>query len=491
MSELKQTLEQEYNIKLFADIADVASNPYNLYSLLKSVYQEKYKNNDRIIFYTSYSISDDFIKYMYQATKDIDISNWFVNIVCCYDITEKLEKCKTNNVSFVCKCYDFEYTKPINYAFELPKTLCAVPWSNLEIFTNGDITPCCVSKHAVLGNIKDTDIQDAFYSERMNHIRSQFLAGEKPEECRNCWKTENKNLTSTRLHKNKILKEKMLTKYFKNPNVYSLDLKLGNACNFKCRICNPRFSSLFASEAHKHKDIPLVEHSKWQESDRFLSQLEQVLPQIENIDMTGGEPFLLKKITSVLKTAVEKGYSKKIRLHYNSNGSIYPIDFLSLWQHFKEVNVLFSIDNTGKRFELERGSNWQSVEENVLMLKNSNMSNLKVNIMPSVGIMNVYYLDELYNWAKKQNLDIFLGYVRSTDGLDLANLTKVAQDMIIEKYEKHPWKELRNMAEYIKKLPPSDGKLFCKTMKYFDKIRQQNFIDSHPEIAQAMGYSVK
>ena len=60
--------------------------------------------------------------------------------------------------------------------------------------------------------------------------------------------------------------------------------------------------------------------------------------------------------------------------------------------------------------------------------------------------------------------------------------------VIIEKYKNHPWKEMQNVLEILKHLPDNDGSAFQNQMRWFDKVRQENFAKDHLEIANAMRY---
>jgi MoaA/NifB/PqqE/SkfB family radical SAM enzyme len=211
------------------------------------------------------------------------------------------------------------------------------------------------------------------------------------------------------------------------------------------------------------------------------------LPNIHNIDMYGGEPFLIKKFKEVLKLAVENDHASHIRLHYNSNGSIWPKDFLPYWANFKLVDIHFSIDAIGEQFELQRGSQWQTVEANILKLKNLGLPNLTISIMPTVSVMNVYYIDQVYDWATKHGFPIFVSHARGK-GIELQNLTSQAKSMIVEKFKDHPWSEMQQIIKIIQTLPDNDGKDFQAKIEFFDRVREENFSKSHPEIANAMGY---
>ena len=206
--------------------------------------------------------------------------------------------------------------------------------------------------------------------------------------------------------------------------------------------------------------------------------------------MYGGEPFLLKSFSKVLQLAVDGGYAKNIRLHYNTNGSVYPTNLISYWKHFREIDIHFSIDNIGKKFELERGGSWQDVEANILKIKNLRLDNIKLSIMPAISIMNIFYLGDVLSWAQSHNLNVNPIYVTSPVGYDLSQLTGAAKQLLTKKYNNHTWPEMTNILESITKNPDSDGAEFIKLTKHYDTLRNENFAETHPEIAFAMGYSV-
>jgi MoaA/NifB/PqqE/SkfB family radical SAM enzyme len=267
-----------------------------------------------------------------------------------------------------------------------------------------------------------------------------------------------------------------------------MDLKPGNTCNFKCRICDPVSSSLYAQEVKSNTGIS-IESFNWAESDsKTINEIVTLLPTLTNIDMYGGEPFLIKPLLHVVKQAVEQHCSPHIRLHYNSNGSIYPKDLIEHWKKFKHVDIQFSIDSIGNRFELERGGSWQQVESNIKKLINLGLPNVTIGVMPAINIMNIFYLDEVLQWAHELRLPVNPQYVTEPSGFALKNLTANAKKLIVEKFQNHPWPEMKNIINHLELTPDSDGEEFSKLCKHFDRVRNQNFSISHSAIANAMGY---
>jgi MoaA/NifB/PqqE/SkfB family radical SAM enzyme len=339
----------------------------------------------------------------------------------------------------------------------------------------------------ILGNINNTTLEEAFQSDKLKNLRNKLLSGAQPSACQNCWKVEEKNLTSIRMHNIKRLKKDFLTRYLDDPQISTLDIKFNNTCNFKCRICGPGSSTLFAQEEHEFRGTKLVTQDNWGESENFTNQIITHLPNIKNIDMYGGEPFLVKKFKKVLELAVNNNHARNIRLHYNSNGSIWPEQFLPYWHCFKLVDIHFSIDAIGDQFDLQRGGNWHKVEENILKLKSLGLPNLSISVMPTISIMNVYYIDQVYDWATKHGFPIFVSHARGV-GMELQYLTREAKELVIKKFKNHHWNEIQNIIKIIQELPDSNGQEFRSNTKWFDQVREESFSKNHREIAEAMGY---
>ena len=489
--DLEQQLHNKHNIKLFCDIGLVSSSPVALIQTLDSVYQNHYDPDDRIVFYTSHVITEQLMQHFYETTNFLDISNWFI-LICGAKSSQALvqnccEKFSQDHVSFQYVAVDLQNTQPLEEKFLLPTTICSIPWNHVEINQGGNISPCCLSTGLIYGNLKNTSILEAFHSKQARQLRHDLLSGKKPSSCQSCWKLEDNNLTSQRKNNIKRTKKTFLLTYLNNPTPASMDIKFNNTCNFKCRICSSESSSLIAQEQHKFLGTSLVVQDNWGESQNFIDQAVDLLPTLHNIDMYGGEPFLVKKFKKVLALAIEKNHAQHIRLHYNSNGSIWPEDFLPLWHYFEQVDIHFSIDAVGKQFEIERGGSWAQVSSNILRIKNLNLANLTISIMPTISVMNVLYLDQIYDWATANGFPIFINYACGP-GLELQYLTQQARQIIMSKFADHPWDEIQNLLKIINELPYKNHKIFNQKMQWFDSVRDQNFSHSHGDIAQAMEY---
>lgn len=495
IDQLRLLLSEKFNVLGFVDLAELSSSPVSAFKFFNNLHKTEYKEDERLVIYTNQPIPDKLLSHIYQTVNFIDISNWFILFCTPVDISTQLSKvCQASSTdttpfnNLVLTAFD---SNALDDNYTMPEIMCAIPWTGIEIRTDGEITPCCSSvvDQSTYGYIDKDLIKDVFYGEKMNQLRQDFLNGVKNPVCAGCWEKEDSGLTSMRQTNAKRLKTPLMMKYFENPGIYDIDIKFQNTCNFKCLICGPESSSLRAQEDSKFKGIPLVTQSKWSESDQFIQQINEFLPSLSRIDFYGGEPFLNKKIAETLQIGIEKGYAKNIKLHYNSNGSIWPDAFIDLWKHFQSVEIHFSIDAVGDQFEYQRGGNWQEVESNILRLKNLNYSNISICLMPTISIMNVYYMDRVLNWAEQIGIplnQISVNYITSPEGYSLTNLTQEARKLIIKKYHNHPWSEMQKIVSMVRTQPPGNSSMFWERTNWFDKIRKTNFADLHYEIAKAM-----
>lgn len=403
----------------------------------------------------------------------------------------------------------------------LPQTICMLPWISIETSPIGTARPCCLAIDEitnVAGNkysLRENTLTEIYNSKYMQDLRGEFLAGNKPSTCQRCWDEEAAGRTSKRINSRIRLKEYYDSVDWDNLNpdqLWFIDLKLGNICNLKCRICGSWSSSKWANEEidyteteHKAKKIKFdrkshlaytfLKEGAWpRESEIFWDNLKTLLPNIKYLEFTGGEPFLIQQHFDLLEYAVENGYAKNIEIHYNTNGTVFPEQH-NLWSHFKHVEVAFSIDNTGKRFEYERyGAKWNDVQENLQKFIQMRSKKLSIQLCLTVNIQNVYYLPEICEWISTQTFDhVYFNMLHDPRHMCIAKMTPAAQQLVLDRFASHAFNakykaEILRIAQFIRNGQGSDGQEFVRRMKQTDEYRDQSFLTTHKEIALGMGY---
>ena len=127
---------------------------------------------------------------------------------------------------------------------------CVLPFVSIEADPMGKCKVCCLSYETITDiDLKQHTLTEAFNSPYMKNLRESFLNGEKPSNCNRCWAEEESGRTSKRMNSLTRLKdiiEDISFTHSDDNKLMFLDLKLGNICNLKCRICGSFSSSKWA-----------------------------------------------------------------------------------------------------------------------------------------------------------------------------------------------------------------------------------------------------
>jgi MoaA/NifB/PqqE/SkfB family radical SAM enzyme len=381
----------------------------------------------------------------------------------------------------------------------------------------GTARPCCLAREDIAGiDLRQHTLQDAYRSEYMQNLRQQMRAGERPATCKLCWDEEAAGRSSKRINSQVRLKELYRQVDWSNDlpdQLWFIDLKLGNICNLKCRICGSWSSSKWAAEEmaylppkvdkKTHIAYEWLQKGRWpEESPDFWANLKTLLPQIRYFEFTGGEPWLIEEHWDLLRYAVETGDSRHIDIHYNTNASVNPMGAdkkTLLWDNFGRVDIAFSVDNVGDRFEYERyGANWHeanAIIDQIHFARDVDSPNITTQLCFTINIQNVYYLDELLTWADTKGFgSVYFNMLHSPDHMSIQHMTPAAQDLVLNKLKTTFWtrknyqEEIDRVIAFIENGAGSDGVEFLEKMQRTDAYRKQDFRDTHPEIAKAMGY---
>ena len=394
---------------------------------------------------------------------------------------------------------------------------CVLPWISLEASPIGTVRPCCLAMDELVDDNKNkfklaaTPLIDIQNSSTMRNLREQFLAGEKPQTCRRCWNEERSGRTSKRMHTldrlKHMIEDNIEWSADARPLMF-LDLKLGNICNLKCRICGSWSSSQYAAEEIRFNRqeeqrgsfaYQMLKEGAWpRESEDFWTDLDQHLNDIRYIEFTGGEPFMIREHFQLLQKLVDTGRAGNIEIHYNTNGTQYPVEGESIWQHFKHVEIAFSIDDVEQRFEYQRSNAvWGEVVENLEKFKQlrSRNSNITLQACCTINVFNVYYLETVANWISKQRFDyIYWNMMHDAYYYSIGTLPDSAKSVITERLltanvPETFKEEFKRIAEFMNRGNSlNDAHLLKMNVKDLDFKRQQNLAQVEPEFAKLIDY---
>ena len=395
-------------------------------------------------------------------------------------------------------------------------TFCVLPWISLEASPIGTVRPCCLAMDEVTDDNGDkyklatTGLIEIQNSTAMKTLREDFLAGKKTQNCRRCWNEERAGRTSKRMHTLDRLKHMIDADVDWTTDAMPLmflDLKLGNICNLKCRICGSWSSSQFAAEEIKYNRAEdtrgnfayqMLKDGAWpRESAEFWTDLDQHLDNIRYIEFTGGEPFMIKEHFQLLQKLVDTGRAEQVEIHYNTNGTQYPEEGEAVWKHFKNVEIAISIDDVAERFEYQRSNAvWSEVVENVERFRQLRRRNNNITLQAccTINVFNVYYLETVANWLIQQGFDFIYwnmmhdAYYFSISTLPEPAKTEITKQLTSANVPPKILKEFVSAAEFMNRGNSLDGHLLRMNLRDLDYKRKQNLADVAPEFAALINY---
>jgi MoaA/NifB/PqqE/SkfB family radical SAM enzyme len=366
--------------------------------------------------------------------------------------------------------------------------LCILPWIHIEADAKGRAKPCCLYE-GDLGNFAEENLSDIWNGEKITSLREDFLQDNRPIGCRQCWTTEDVNGESKRLRDNFRFRhhqqrfdlpiDKILP-----PTYY--DLKLGTVCNLKCRTCSTASSFKWEEDEvmlYGESLNPNVKSYWISDEAPIWKELSENLEYTESFDFSGGEPFLIKRHVELLKECVDKNVAKNITIHYNTNGSIMPSKELQeLWQEFKDIDVMVSMDCIGDRFEYMRHpAKWNVVEHNFDFFNFQYY--ITASICYTISIFSLYYMPEFIQWAKDKELDdnqYFFNLMAAPTYLSIKNIPPASYKTFEQQLAGYD--DAKQFLDIMKSEYMDERERFNWVTDSVDKFRSENWATTFPEI---------
>lgn len=437
---------------------------------------------------------------------------------------------------------------------EYSKTFCVYPWVQQQTTPTGKINFCCVSMHTFVPHedgrpmtLDKDSFKDAWNSGYMKNIRRRMVEGKEVAGCETCYEQERVGKKSYRQSHNAEWSSKLGVSHLENlversignnfdvdvPPAY-LDLRLGNLCNLKCRMCNPYNSVQIYNEWEKLDAQSDKAYSRfwkkyglefggcepWYETDNFWDGVEENIPHLKKVYMTGGEPTLIEGNYRFLNRCRELGYADKIELFFNINFTNLRESFLEQLKDFHWTGVNASLDGYGLVNEYIRApSRWDVIDKNFRTMAAEGGRRLNLGISPVIQIYNILNIVDLLEYAEEVSLETgreilvdflfclhpdFLDIVHLPDNVKIEALRRINEFKKVSRVYKTKSEKaffLKNgLDSLVTRLTSSMGQEnsemirdFLSYTKTLDKQRRQSLNDSMPELCfllEEAGYQI-
>ena len=379
-------------------------------------------------------------------------------------------------------------------------TFCALPWMHIATSPGGTFRVCCNSDNKNNKILKEDGTPYKIYKDSVSDVKSsptyalikeQMLNGIQPPTCKRCFKQEEAGFESSRQIYNNMWQSKVDVN--KENDVLYLDLRLGNLCNLKCRMCNPYSSNQWVSEWEElygkfgDNERNWLSDMSWQKSDKINRNLFELAHMVEEIYLTGGEPTLIKEQDILLDYCIEKDLAKNINLKYNTNLTHIPDSLIEKWKQFRGVLLNCSIDAYGDLNTYIRNPiKWSKVSRNFEKLKS--IPNIKTDVCITVQIYNVMHINKLLDWVISQNLPntmIFFNILEEPPYLNIKAMPQKLKDISAKRLEPYyHLPKLSNVVDYMMIETTPHWNEFILFTRKLDAMRNEDVTSVVPELKE-------
>ena len=376
-------------------------------------------------------------------------------------------------------------------------TFCVAPWYSIHVDSTGRLAPCCkFSKPLHTYN----HIEQYFKSPELEQVRQDLLNGIKNSNCDRCWKDEDNGADSLRLISNRTIgpnTNRPIIEQIKEPklsDVKSFDLTLGNLCNLKCVMCNPGLSSQLLAEANLNPTLKnrydknyIQKDFDWPKGDDFVDWCNQHLPQAIHIKFTGGEPFIIPWIQTVLDKIPDE-QKKKCILHFTTNLTIVNLGLFENFSKFKEVWLSVSVEGIEDTHEyLRYGHKWETLETNIRLIQEMEIPNLIFKANHVVQTPSYHSIIPMTEYFDDLNMDIHPILLRSPKHHHISALNKGAKQNFLSDTAEYKGRNnnfinfVRSVSELHMEQDTDLTKLCIQDLSRLDRVRSNNYRNIIPE----------
>ncbi len=303
---------------------------------------------------------------------------------------------------------------------ETSDTFCMMPWVHMHTWPDGRILNCCLGNPDTPMGHLDDGLKVAWNSDAYKRFRLKLLNEEAaPEHCKRCYEFDKAGHHSLRKtanlkfgkHLGEALQHTLPDGTYKSFKLRHIDFRYSNLCNLKCRSCCHELSSKWHDDSvvlYGDKGLPVVIKPR---NQGYLEELLEVLPFVESVYFAGGEPLVQEEHYFILRKLKEIG-RMDVDLTYATNFTTLSMkkwNVLEAWDGFRSVDVMASLDGSGRRGELLRhGQKWESIVANrkMLMKARPNVGTFTFQVCTTVSAMNIFHIADFQReWIDEGLLD--------------------------------------------------------------------------------------
>lgn len=366
---------------------------------------------------------------------------------------------------------------------------CIYPFIQVVSRTNGGLGPCCHINS--LANLRETSLPIFWQHRSLQDMRTQMLENKEPiARCAGCKNQEAEFGSSMRTESLRdygfdtpqLYKQRLQDRgWLQSSSFRRLEIHVGNTCNLKCLTCNPKDSSMFLDE-----DIRLnISNYDRKEFSYTLDDINKVFDwisanELDLLDLRGGESMLSVVIKHRLQHLPSHIYDRTV-LRIQTNGTIYDSIWQSIFDKFRMIEIMISIDGYHTVNEYVRfPSDWSTIEKNIELFRAHRPQQFFINTV--VSNVNLLSLGQLLQWSYDKDIYCHLTPLIQPKIYQFQNLPKAIFDTAIDNLR--DWRYHPKVPGIVEQQSLQDRELwhdFCRMITLRDQYRGNSIFDIYPE----------
>jgi MoaA/NifB/PqqE/SkfB family radical SAM enzyme len=354
---------------------------------------------------------------------------------------------------------------------------CFASTNGFWIDPQGYTRPCARNKE----RSKHISNFENFGDIKFANITSKLENDVFPDSCFRCKLDEERGIRSKRQYYDAV---PMIA-----PDDFMIDISMGNFCNLKCRMCNPRNSTqwykehagLVAENLIEEKEDNRAYQLKDTDIDKLIAFISTITGNIF-IELKGGEPLIMPETKKLVDSFLTLPNANKITLLLVTNGTVVPDWLVRVADVIKDLQLIVSIDGVDNTFDYIRGNNdfsYKKCIENAKLFAKLNNVNLRFNV--TVQNLNIHELHLIHQELTQISNKINYITLMLPEYLCVNNISRVYKEKIYAEYLQHR-EVFGNYADKVDKIynlmlqdsKPELYKQFLEVTKYLDTSRQQS-----------------